>query len=108
MEVEGLRGGGDWRRYTSLLVNCPARNVAKNSLDCVHLPGWEAPCGFCNTCPRDTIITIGNVIIEATMSRRARYLEYLGTRDIVRHLYRNDPNMLWKAAPRPSMNDSMV
>ena len=41
------------------------------------------------------------------MSRRARYFEFLGTRHIVHHLFKNDKNMLWKSAPKPSMADSM-
>ncbi|XP_065178993.1 glycine amidinotransferase, mitochondrial-like [Sycon ciliatum] len=73
----------------------------------VKTPDFESPYGFCNTCPRDTIITLGNVVLEATMSRRSRYFEYLGTRHIVQHLFNNDKKMLWKAAPKPSMADSM-
>ncbi|CAE7039824.1 GATM [Symbiodinium sp. CCMP2592] len=58
-------------------------------------------------CVRDTIITVGKTAIEATMSRRDRYFEILAVRQILRDLWREDPEMLWKAAPKPSMADDM-
>lgn len=41
------------------------------------------------------------------MSRRDRYFEILAVRQILRDLWREDPEMLWKAAPKPSMADDM-
>ncbi|CAE6967797.1 GATM [Symbiodinium natans] len=58
-------------------------------------------------CVRDTVITVGKTAIEAAMSRRDRYFEILAVRQILRDLWREDPEMLWKAAPKPSMADDM-
>lgn len=71
-------------------------------------PSWESASQYCGTCPRDTMITIGNTILEATMSKRSRYFEHLACRDISLALWRKDPERvkLW-ACPKPSMADSM-
>lgn len=70
-------------------------------------PDWTVPNMFCCTCPRDVMITIGQYVLEATLSRRGRFFEYLPYRDIMYNLWDEDPTMKWKAAPKPSMNDAM-
>jgi len=62
---------------------------------------------YCAACPRDVLITIGNEIIEAPMSRRARYFEYLAYRDLVYQYWNSDQQMEWTVAPKPSMSDGM-
>eukprot|EP00931_Biecheleriopsis_adriatica_P108450 TRINITY_DN82775_c0_g1_i1.p1 TRINITY_DN82775_c0_g1~~TRINITY_DN82775_c0_g1_i1.p1 ORF type:complete len:486 (+),score=82.91 TRINITY_DN82775_c0_g1_i1:27-1484(+) len=71
-------------------------------------PEWSSRSQYCATCPRDTMITLGNTILEATMSKRSRYFEHLACRDICLDLWRKDPQRvkLW-SAPKPSMADSM-
>eukprot|EP00442_Polarella_glacialis_P037314 CAMPEP_0115071606 /NCGR_PEP_ID=MMETSP0227-20121206/13765_1 /TAXON_ID=89957 /ORGANISM="Polarella glacialis, Strain CCMP 1383" /LENGTH=401 /DNA_ID=CAMNT_0002458255 /DNA_START=9 /DNA_END=1214 /DNA_ORIENTATION=+ len=71
-------------------------------------PEWASSSQYCGTCPRDTMITLGNTILEATMSKRSRYFEHLACRDICLDLWRRDPERvrLW-AAPKPSMADTM-
>lgn len=39
------------------------------------------------------------------MSRRSRFFEYLPYRHIIRDLWKKDKNMLWKAVPKPSMDN---
>lgn len=73
----------------------------------VKTPLWEINHMFCCVCPRDVMITIGNNIIEATLSKRGRFFEYLPYREIIYKLWDMDPQMKWKAAPKPSMNDEM-
>jgi len=73
----------------------------------LKVPTFEVANQYCGVCPRDVLITIGNEIIEATMSRRARFFEYLPYRPLVYHYWNNDPNMVWTAAPKPSMADEM-
>merc|ERR1712087_51190 len=73
----------------------------------IKTPFFESPNQYCATCPRDIIATVGNIIIEASMSRRDRYFEVHQYRQLVRDLWRADRNMLWKAAPKPSMEDKM-
>lgn len=73
----------------------------------LRTPHFESPNQYCATCPRDVLATIGNIVLEASMSRRDRYFEVHSVRSIVRSLWRSDPRMLWKAAPKPSMADEM-
>jgi glycine amidinotransferase len=73
----------------------------------VRTPAFEVPNQYCAVCPRDVLITIGNEIIEATMSRRARFFEYLPYRPLVYHYWNSDPRPVWTAAPKPTMADDM-
>lgn len=73
----------------------------------IKTPLWQVSNMFCCVCPRDVMVTIGNSIIEATMSKRGRFFEYLPYRDIMYQLWDADYSMKWKAAPKPSMNSDM-
>ncbi|MCX4245222.1 serine/threonine protein kinase [Paraliomyxa miuraensis] len=73
----------------------------------LRTPTFEVDSQYCATCPRDVLITIGNEIIEATMSRRARYFEHLCYRRLVQGYWSEDPNARWTVAPKPTMADSM-
>ena len=73
----------------------------------IQTPTFEVPNMYCATCPRDVMITIGREIIEAPMSRRARFFEYLSYRPLVQEYFCDDPGMAWTAAPKPSMADEM-
>lgn len=70
-------------------------------------PFFEVPHQYCSTCGRDSLITLGNIIMEATMSRRDRYFEAMAYRDIISNLRKVDDEMLWKSAPKPTMRDEM-
>jgi glycine amidinotransferase len=73
----------------------------------LRTPMFDVPNQYCAVCPRDVMITIGNEIIEATMSRRARYFEFLAYRPIAQECWRDDPDAIWTAAPKPTMADGM-
>ncbi|TPG05123.1 glycine amidinotransferase [Curtobacterium flaccumfaciens] len=73
----------------------------------VRTPDFEVATQYCSVCPRDVMITLGNQVLEATMSRRARFFEYLPYRELVREYWTEDRGMVWTAAPKPSMSDSM-
>ena len=73
----------------------------------INTPHFEVPNQYCTTCPRDVLATVGNIVLEASMSRRDRYFEVHAVRSLVRELWRTDEAMLWKAAPKPSMADEM-
>jgi len=73
----------------------------------IKTPFFSVPNQYCATCPRDIVATVGNIVIEASMSRRDRYFEVQQYRQMIRDVWRGDPEMLWKAAPKPSMADSM-
>ncbi|WP_245642562.1 glycine amidinotransferase [Nonomuraea candida] len=70
-------------------------------------PAFEVENQYCSVCPRDVMITLGNEILEATMSRRARYFEYEPYRKLVYEYWEADPRVSWTVAPKPTMADSM-
>lgn len=73
----------------------------------VRTPWWEVPYNHVTACPRDTVITLGNTILEASMSFRCRQFENFAYRDICMDLWRRDKRVQLKAGPRPSCRDSM-
>ncbi|MFF0630069.1 glycine amidinotransferase [Streptomyces sp. NPDC004296] len=73
----------------------------------LRTPAFEVENQYCAVCPRDVMITLGNGILEATMSRRARYFEYEPYRKLVYEYWDADPRVTWTVAPKPTMADSM-
>ena len=53
--------------------------------------------------PRDVILTLGSEMLEATMSFRSRWYEYLCYRPLLKKYFENDPNMKWETAPKPRL-----
>ena len=51
--------------------------------------------------PRDVILTVGNEMLEAPMSYRCRWFEYLAYRPLLEKYYDEDPTMRWESAPNP-------
>jgi glycine amidinotransferase len=87
-----------------IVVRRPAPYDFTQSL---RTPYFEVANQYCAVCPRDVMITVGREIIEATMSRRARYFENLPYRPLVQEYWSRDPEMRWTVAPKPTMADSM-
>lgn len=56
--------------------------------------------------PRDVLITIGREMLEATMSFRSRWFEYLTYRPLIQHYFEADPDMRHEAAPKPRLTDA--
>lgn len=73
----------------------------------IETPNFKVSNQYCSVCPRDVMITLGNEILEATMSRRARFFEYLPYRKLVYQYWRQDTQSLWNVAPKPSMRKDM-
>lgn len=55
--------------------------------------------------PRDVLLPIGNEILETTMSRRGRWYEYLCYRPLLEQYFKDDPNFIWEAAPKPRLSN---
>ena len=55
--------------------------------------------------PRDLFLPVGNEIMEATSSIRSRYYEYLNLRPLFERYFKEDPEFLWTAAPKPRLTD---
>ncbi|OGT50937.1 MAG: hypothetical protein A3F17_08090 [Gammaproteobacteria bacterium RIFCSPHIGHO2_12_FULL_41_15] len=69
----------------------------------IKTPDFEVPCQNSSACPRDVLLVIGNEIIEATMSQRARYFEYRAYRSLIKSYFKQGAK--WTAAPKPFMCD---
>jgi len=66
-------------------------------------PDWISPGGNCQANPRDVFIVFGDEILEATMSWRSRYFEYLAYRTLLKDYFRQGAK--WVAAPKPQLVD---
>jgi len=53
--------------------------------------------------PRDVILTVGSEMLEATMSYRSRWFEYLCYRPLLQQYYDEDPKMRHESAPKPRL-----
>jgi glycine amidinotransferase len=63
-------------------------------------PDWSTR-GFCNMFPRDSLLVIGDEIIEAPMPWPARYFEVHSYRAILKDYFRRGAR--WTAAPKPQL-----
>ena len=71
----------------------------------VQTPDWQAPGGHASACPRDVLLVVGDEIIEAPMTQRARYFEYRAYRRLVAEYFRAGAR--WTTAPKPRMTDDL-
>ena len=69
----------------------------------IETPDWQNDGQFGSMPPRDVILTVGNEMLEAPMSYRCRWFEYLAYRPLLEKYYDEDPNMRWESAPKPRL-----
>ena len=69
----------------------------------VRTPDWVQESMFGVMPPRDLLLTVGNEILEATMSQRSRWFEYLCYRPLLVQYFKEDPNFRLEAAPKPRL-----
>jgi glycine amidinotransferase len=55
--------------------------------------------------PRDVLLTVGPEILEATMSCRSRWFEFLAYRPLLERYFQEDPHFRWEAAPKPRLTE---
>jgi hypothetical protein len=55
--------------------------------------------------PRDAFLQVGNEIMEAACSRRSRHYEHLCMRPLFEKWFKEDPEFIWSAAPKPRLGD---
>jgi glycine amidinotransferase len=67
-------------------------------------PDWTSR-GFCNTCPRDSMLVIGDEIIETPMAWPCRYFETHSYRPILKDYFRRGAR--WTAAPKPQLTQEL-
>lgn len=63
-------------------------------------PLWKSR-GFCNTCPRDSLLVIGDEIIETPMAWPCRYFETHSYRPLLKEYFNNGAR--WTSAPKPEL-----
>lgn len=68
-------------------------------------PSWSVKTQYGTGCPRDIMITLGDIILETNMAKRSRFFEYLPYRNIIRDLWKRDKKMQWKVMPKASFDD---
>ena len=71
----------------------------------VTTPDWSAPFGHACACPRETLLVIGDEIIEAPMAQRARWFEFRAYRGLVTQNFRDGAR--WTQAPKRLMTDAL-
>lgn len=69
----------------------------------LQTPEWRVPQQFCSSNPRDSLLLIGDLIIEAPMADRSRYFETFAYRKVLRELSQRGAR--WIAAPKPILSD---
>ncbi|MFG3188775.1 amidinotransferase [Streptomyces omiyaensis] len=67
-------------------------------------PGWSSR-GFCTACPRDSMLVVGEEIIEAPMAWPCRYFETHAYRSLLQEYHRRGAR--WTAAPKPRLTDAL-
>lgn len=68
-------------------------------------PAWSVDSGFCAANPRDVLLVVGDQIIEAPMSDRARHYETWPYRSLLKDYSRRGAR--WTAAPKPQLTDAL-
>jgi glycine amidinotransferase len=72
----------------------------------VQTPDWVQESMFGVMPPRDLLLTVGAEILEATMTQRSRWFEYLCYRPLLEQYFKEDPNFRWEAAPKPRLTEA--
>lgn len=67
-------------------------------------PAWKQPGGLYSAMPRDSLLVVGNTIIEAPMAWRSRYFETDAFREILKEYFKHGAN--WISAPKPQLLDT--
>lgn len=70
----------------------------------ISTPFWSVANQFCSSNPRDSLMMIGDTVIEAPMLDRSRYFESFAYRPVLEQL--DARGARWIAAPRPMLTDA--
>jgi glycine amidinotransferase len=71
----------------------------------ITTPDFTAANQFTCMAPRDVLLTVGSQIVEATMSYRCRWFEYLAYRPLLERYFESDPSFRHVAAPKPRLTN---
>lgn len=68
-----------------------------------HTPNWSSAGGLYSAMPRDILIVVGDLLIEAPMAWRSRYFEFEAYRPILKEYFKKGAR--WISAPKPQLLD---
>ncbi len=71
----------------------------------VQAPDWQQETMFGCGPVRDILLTVGNEILEATMSYRSRRFEFICYRPLFERYFKEDSNFRFEAAPKPRLTE---
>jgi glycine amidinotransferase len=69
----------------------------------IQTPDFTVPHQMGCMPPRDVLLTVGSEIVEATMSYRCRWFEYLCYRPLLQRYFEEDADFRLEAAPKPRL-----
>jgi len=99
--IEDLNSFQKQLEDTGIVVHRP--EVQNLNLLC-STPNWTSD-GYYMYCPRDSVLTIGDMLIETPMPLRARYFETLGYKKIFKEYFSSGSK--WISAPKPELADEL-
>jgi len=67
-------------------------------------PNWSSD-GYYTYCPRDSVLVIGDMLIETPMVLRSRYFETFAYKDLFKQYFKLGSR--WISAPKPELVDSL-
>ena len=95
--------------FASLLTNRGIRVDRPTPIDFskpATTPDFHTESQFGCMPPRDVLLTVGSEILEATMSYRCRWFEYLCYRPLMQKYWDEDKNFKHESAPKPRLTDA--
>lgn len=69
----------------------------------IATPDWSLPSSCYALMPRDVLLVVGDLVIEAAMGWRSRYFEHLAYKSICKEYFMSGAR--WISAPRPQLSD---
>ena len=69
----------------------------------ISTPDWSLPSSCYALMPRDVLLVVGDLIIEAPMGWRGRYFEHLAYKALCKEYFRGGAR--WISGPRPQLSD---
>lgn len=96
-----LDGLAELLRSRGVIVRRPAAFPEKAGF---ATPDFGVPYGNSYACPRDVLLVVGDLIIEAPMAQRGRFFEYRGYRDILLDHFTSGGR--WVTVSKPLLDDS--
>jgi len=88
-----------------ILVDRTARHDLLEDVQAIGTPDWTQLNARGTNNPRDLFLPLGNEIMETPGSLRSRWFEYLHLRPLFEQYFKEDPEFLWTAAPKPRLTD---